>query len=1432
MVERLRVLGGIAAALVAGTVGFAAVAADDAADSVPRIIFDTDMYTDYDDVGALAILHALADAGECEIAAIGCNTWGKGNRSVAACEVVNAYYGRGDLTVGCARHGGCEGAGASGHGLPRKYPQWVKHLVSTNAPLAVDVYREALRAAPDKSVVLCTVGFLNNVADLLRSDRELVARKVRLWACMACSYPKGKEYNSEKDAVASDQAFRSWPREIPIIWTDFQYGVDCYAGRAVAELPGKGNPVKDAFAGRLTPREKVVPGKSRDQLAGHPSWDETAVLIAVRGWEPYFNLERGRFEMVGDKGADRWVPDAASACGRVTEKLPKAEVGRVIDELMCRPPKSAGAVETDSLKPFPVTRPVAAELRDEHRAFQSAPSVTISRGGRLWCAWHTGVTAAEGSDNCMVVVTSGDGGRSWSKPLFSIDAEGLLRVLDPGLWTDPDGRVWLFYSQLYEFWDGRAGVWAMQPLDPEREDSEWTPARRLCDGYLKNKPLVARDGSWLLPVEFMHAEPFAVTGGRKPLKGPEAHPMPERITGANVYRSTDKGATVGFLGQAFVPKDDRDCPEHMLVEQADGRLRMLVRTGYGIGEAFSSDGGKTWTQVGPSKIRNPSARFFVGRLASGALLLVKNGPVEERIGRDRITAFVSDDDGATWTGGLVLDERKSVSYPDAVQGADGFIHVVHDRERTKAKEILHHVFTEADVRAGRLVTTGSRLKDIVNKAGATVPSARAFDFVRDGVCQVKFEGCACPAQVLATNEFFRIVKEVTGATPNPAATNLIRFVVDPSLGGSDTYEIREEGKDIVLAGNNERSTWFAMVDLLMQLGCRWYWQGKEGEYLPTPTKDLRLENYGRKTTAAFPWRALTSHANRERDLFFAHNRHNPQQPMAIDWGQTRRFGGHSFGLMFPPDCKSRKEYFAKYPEQWALVKGNRVPSNHCYTNPDTIRTFQAWILRYWAEHPEGELLGLGALDTPFYCQCPECAKTDPSTLFFTFANTIIAPAVKRYPQKRYEAIAYAFYSKVPKVKIDDHISISYCMYDRCYKHRLGSDCPVNPNALTMMKAWREATGHAPHVYGYHYDVFSDGTFSVPVAKILQDEIRWARDFGVRYWFTEFYGEHPNRKKPRSESGMMARRWSAWAASQLMWDPDVDLEALRADFCSHVFGAAAEMAEVQRLLENAWEGEGHLSYYFNTPSAIADSFVRDPVLVGRIDALFAAAEKKTSGDARAALEVETEKALWAKWRKLATGPSLAKRWTMAVPHSETAPKMDGTGDDPVWTKGVTEDVFVKRSGEPGPNRTEATLLRTDKALYLRFAAWHTGKVRQTKTQRDDDVYQDDGFELCLDPMNTRTDYYWICVNTLGTVQDALASIGMNIDLKWNGDFRVATKVYDDHWVIEAEFPYSLFGAPQKGKPWLMGLNRCGNWTNTSWTDGTVHCPNSFRTLIME
>jgi hypothetical protein len=371
---------------------------------------------------------------------------------------------------------------------------------------------------------------------------------------------------------------------------------------------------------------------------------------------------------------------------------------------------------TDSLVPQKILKPVPAYLQDHARRFQSAPSITVSRGGRLWVVWHTG-DSTEGDENGCVVISSGDGGATWSKPLFALDIKGPLRMLDPGFWTDPDGKVWLFYGQLYGFWDGRCGLWAIHPDNPDDANTNWSAPRRLCHGYMKNKPLVASDGRWLLPVEFMNMRP---TAGRL---GALTHDMDPRVVfsmpqlnAANVFVSTDKGENVRFCSQAQVPPKDRTFYEHMLVERKDGSFWMLVRTRYGMGESFSSDRGKTWTEVAPSKIQNADARFFLGRLQSGNLLLVKNGPVDKRFGRSHITAVLSADDGRTWTGGLVLDQRNGVSYPDAVQDKNGVIYVVHDRDRTGAKEIMFHRITEADIRAGRLVSQGSALKMIANKA--------------------------------------------------------------------------------------------------------------------------------------------------------------------------------------------------------------------------------------------------------------------------------------------------------------------------------------------------------------------------------------------------------------------------------------------------------------------------------------------------------------------------------------------------------------------------------------------------------------------------------------------------------------------------------------------------------------------------------------------
>jgi predicted neuraminidase len=237
----------------------------------------------------------------------------------------------------------------------------------------------------------------------------------------------------------------------------------------------------------------------------------------------------------------------------------------------------------------------------------------------------------------------------------------------------------------------------------------WSAPRRIWHGATLNKPIVTKAGEWLMPISLWTRDRI------RPKELAEYQTELDADRMAHLFVSTDEGKTWTRRGGVVIPQTDFD--EHMFVELNDGRLWLLARTKYGIAETFSSDGGRTWTEPKPSAIQNPSARFFLRRLASGNLILVKNGPLGERVKkRTQMTAFLSDDEGKTWKGGLVIDERDGVSYPDGFQSPDGVIHIVHDRNRAADREILMARFTEADVLAKEFVTPGSQGKILVSKA--------------------------------------------------------------------------------------------------------------------------------------------------------------------------------------------------------------------------------------------------------------------------------------------------------------------------------------------------------------------------------------------------------------------------------------------------------------------------------------------------------------------------------------------------------------------------------------------------------------------------------------------------------------------------------------------------------------------------------------------
>ena len=380
--------------------------------------------------------------------------------------------------------------------------------------------------------------------------------------------------------------------------------------------------------------------------------------------------------------------------------------------------------------PGPVISRPGPQYGAGQRRFQGIPGIERAANGRLWALWYAGDTR-EGPENYVVLVTSGDDGKTWSEPKLVIDPPSYVRALDPCLWHDPAGRLWLFWTQAAGHWDGRGGVWAITTIESVKADAKWSAPRRISDGLLLNKPTVLKNGDWLFPIILGLSDPNVAFINKRDYLGLSDEQVRGLVhdlgdaRGAPVFVSRDRGKTFTRLGKPKLPPGGT-ASEPMVVEKRDGALWMLVRTKEGIGSSDSRDGGKTWSDLQPSGIQSPVTRFFVRRLRSGALLLVKNSPPN---GKDRshMTAYVSDDDGKTWTGGLLLDERNNVSYPDGVEAPDGSMDVIYDRERFSDREILLAKFGEADVRAGKCVGSGCRLRGVVNRATMTAP-----DFTRDG----------------------------------------------------------------------------------------------------------------------------------------------------------------------------------------------------------------------------------------------------------------------------------------------------------------------------------------------------------------------------------------------------------------------------------------------------------------------------------------------------------------------------------------------------------------------------------------------------------------------------------------------------------------------------------------------------------------------------
>lgn len=311
-----------------------------------RIIFDTDMHTDCDDAGAMAVLHALADNGECEILAMMAST--KDPFAVPTMDVINTYYGRPDIPLGAVKGKGVLRSSKYTKPVAQEFPHDLKS--NDDAPDALQLYRDILEKQPDHSVVIVTVGYLTNIRNLLElpasggrsSGRDLVRAKVKRWVCMGGNFigqpPKDDlklgNVNFTYDAEATKFAIDHWPGEI------------VFAGREVCSVPSglaigenlartpTNNPVRRAY-------EHYFDGKLKNRHVA----DLVAVFYAVRGLSDCWDLESNGWMDLKPDMTFEWKLDQDKNQSYLKKKIVDGKpndrhVESILDALLIQPPKS------------------------------------------------------------------------------------------------------------------------------------------------------------------------------------------------------------------------------------------------------------------------------------------------------------------------------------------------------------------------------------------------------------------------------------------------------------------------------------------------------------------------------------------------------------------------------------------------------------------------------------------------------------------------------------------------------------------------------------------------------------------------------------------------------------------------------------------------------------------------------------------------------------------------------------------------------------------------------------------------------------------------------------------------------------------------------------------------------------------------------------
>ena len=429
-----------------------------------------------------------------------------------------------------------------------------------------------------------------------------------------------------------------------------------------------------------------------------------------------------------------------------------------------------------------------------------------------------------------------------------------------------------------------------------------------------------------------------------------------------------------------------------------------------------------------------------------------------------------------------------------------------------------------------------------------------------------------------------------------------QYTVDREKSGTDGFQIFWAGKQLVIAGGNERGTLYGVYGFLESLGCRFF------------TADVENVPKEETITLSLTDSIMEKPVFEYRDVFWTSvfdvnisvklrlngsavlGQGSVIRDIPKEQGGVMRFTKpnfvHTFPDFFPPE-----KYFAEHPEYFSEIKGKRTAeslySQPCLTNPDVLRIAIENVKSWLRADPEGQIISVSQDDSyvnESYCTCKACAAIDKEEdshagTLIRFVNAVADAVKDEFPDAVIETLAYQYSRKPPKItKPRDNVIIRIGIA-RCKAHPIES-CPNNLEAKNVIEEWAKICNRL-YIWDYTTN-FHHYLAPFPNLRTLQPNVRFFAENSVKGVFEQGY-YHTGKTGEFEEL-------RAYMLAKLLWNPYTDIEKHEQEFLDTYYGSASPYVKQYLDVLHGFfsSGNDHFSLNFD-PVELYEKYMTDEIL---------------------------------------------------------------------------------------------------------------------------------------------------------------------------------------------------------------------------------------------